>query len=267
MNRLVDNPYFILLKAEFKKTRDFKANFAAQCLFIPIKLLILILFWTAIFKHTTVIQGFELNDMILYYFGIHTTSYFINPFCIITYDMYKDITTGNMDLYLTKPLSYFLIHYISKLHHYIFGSLIFLGISSLLKEVGLVNVSYMNLIFIVFFILLSCTLLYLMFLTIGILTFYLKNTLSLRDILWAFIRLLCGTLLPLEFYPKIVLNVLEYLPFKYIYYTPSMLLIKNINMMEIVKELVIIFIWITLLIKFNQWLWRKAVKKNTALGG
>lgn len=60
--------YLYLLKIEIHRFSEFKVNFFSQCLILPVKFLVLLLFWASLYEaNGEVINGYTYWQMIFYY--------------------------------------------------------------------------------------------------------------------------------------------------------------------------------------------------------
>jgi len=86
-----------------------------------------------------------------------------------------------------------------------------------------------------------------------------------KDIL---VTVLSGALIPLQFFPDAMRNVLFWLPFQAIYHTPLMLVTKPDQSWEILLTMLSIqFIWVVVLFAATQLFYNQAIKVLRIGGG
>ena len=260
--------YLYLLKIEIHKFSEFKVNFFSQCLILPVKFLVLILFLGSLYEaNGEVINGYTYWQMIFYYVQVSIISFVVQPFAVVTYELFRDIQTGNIDVMMTKPVSYLLRSYLVKCHHPLFG-FFFLAVADALyfgffEPVPLSQFLVMLGIQLLFLII-SASILFLLFALVGILSFFISKSLSIRDILWMLIKLFSGSLLPVAFYSDTFLKISNDLPFQYIYYIPTL------AMSEATEALVYVLpglLWIIVLGVITKLLYHWGCQIHESLGG
>lgn len=177
-------------------------------------------------------------------------------------DKVKDGTIVNM---LLKPVNYsfyFIAEESANILKIIINSvaLFVLGISF----GGVLNLSALNILFVVISVILSIIIGLLMQLALGLVAFEMEETKSIWFIIQKFQFLL--VFVPLEFYSVIVQKLLLFLPTTYIIYAPARILVKfdmNTSVFLILMQLVSIAVLGIL----SSMLYKKGVKKINANGG
>ena len=61
----------------------------------------------------------------------------------------------------------------------------------------------------------------------GLFSFYTGSIWGLKNFKYVILLLLSGKAIPLNFYPKVLRKILDFLPFKYMFYSPVMSLVEN----------------------------------------
>lgn len=80
----------------------------------------------------------------------------------------------------------------------------------------------------------------------------------------ALIAFCSGQVVPLWFYPDFLLRIINWLPFKYVFYEPLLLFIRNGNLFQTVCFQVI---WIFILSLIGRFMWKCVSKKIVVQGG
>jgi len=75
-----------------------------------------------------------------------------------------------------------------------------------------------------------------------------------------------GMLLPINFMPLALQNVLKYLPFNYFFYEPSRIYLNIYPYGKVLEIIGIQILWIILLYLFFNYFFKKAVKKFEGVG-
>jgi len=101
---------------------------------------------------------------------------------------------------------------------------------------------------------------------LGLLGFWFVQIWILARFLSDFTRFFAGALIPLVFFPDILLKISKFLPFKYMYYSPIDIFIRASGS-EAIDIILRQIIWIISLHLLQAILWKFAIKKLVILGG
>jgi ABC-2 type transport system permease protein len=119
-------------------------------------------------------------------------------------------------------------------------------------------------------IVLSFLLAFMISFLVGLSAFFIKNNLSMRNLKFIIIGLFGGAYFPIDFYPVWIRNIVDWLPFKYVFYVPLQLLLNrmgNGSFGEYARIIAIQVAWIFGLFLLCKLLWDKSVKRFCAVGG
>jgi ABC-2 type transport system permease protein len=82
------------------------------------------------------------------------------------------------------------------------------------------------------------------------------------------INLLSGALIPMQFFPETVQNLLKLLPFQAIYNVPLMMITSpDLDVSAYWQALAVQVFWVLLLFAFSRWFYHRCFKKLTVSGG
>jgi len=102
---------------------------------------------------------------------------------------------------------------------------------------------------------------------LGYMAFWLEEA---NAVSWSFMvlfNILTGFFLPLDFFPDRILRVLEMLPFASWGYIQTKLYIGFYSLNEQILLFVIQILWVFALLLINKAVWKKGIKKYSAVGG
>ena len=99
---------------------------------------------------------------------------------------------------------------------------------------------------------------------IGLLAFWLEETWIFRVLLQIIAYFLSGAIIPLEFYPAWLVQLLDYSPFPFLAYIPVKIFLGSYT--APLKAAVILLVWILLSAGFAAWIWKRGLKLYTAAG-
>lgn len=177
------------------------------------------------------------------------------------YDLMDDISTGNLDIYLVRPMNYLLYKYFSSLHIFflfLLGMLVFGAVNG----INLFSLQSLN---IICFYIISISFVFIIFAMIGTLSFLVENVLTFRDNAWNIIRLFGGSIIPLNFHPPTLSHLLKFLPFEYIYYKPTVF--TQGILLPTTQDYLITITWFLVGIFILRIMWNKSLKLYSSQGG
>ena len=101
----------------------------------------------------------------------------------------------------------------------------------------------------------------------GLLTFWFLEIQSFVILSMAIESLLGGQIFPLDLMPAGLFRVSQFLPYFYQMYFPVAIVTGRIDFSTAQRGVLIQFAWVVLLLAFNQFLWRRGLRRHTAVGG
>ncbi len=107
---------------------------------------------------------------------------------------------------------------------------------------------------------------YLLTATITSLAFWTTRVFSIHDFYFALSLLFSGQFVPLTLMPKIIQNIAQYLPFRFQLYHPIQLILGRLSVAEIIQGYLTAGIWLIVSITLFNWVWRRGVKRFSAVG-
>ncbi len=262
------NKYFEISKINYKSQLAFRFDIAVNVIFTVAKILFAYLLWKGIFADQSLIAGFTFDAMLSYYI-IHSFLTQLDMSDQISNEISTKIRAGTFSKYMVVPVNiqgYFMAQSA--------GASVFYLIFNLFAAVVWIFVFGIHFTFTADpFILLSALLMVLLGLIfmlqlnyfLGLLTLKFQDIylfLMIKNNLLAFVA---GTLIPLVLLPEPVIRVLRYLPFYYVSYLPSMLLIGR-NREELGFGFVIILFWLLFFAVINKITYERLRVKYDGVG-
>lgn len=261
--------YLCLLKIEFMKIKEYGLNFLGQLISLPIQMLVIYFIWKYVYINTSSIGSYSFYDIISYYFVLYIFEIAITPIGIVTFEVWNDINQGKLNIYLSKPISYPLFIFFSKIGYFIWSiasGIIFLYVIAIFFPV-VISHNIINIILTILSSFLGIVLMFTMFFIIGVLTFWLENVLTLRDNLWNIIKILSGQIFPVTFFPAAFQKISNFLPFQYIYYVPISILQNKLAGIFLYKYFISQLLWALCMSILSWILWLIGSRRYTAQGG
>lgn len=233
--------------------------------------LTMLFIWLAVYQGQggeTAIGGFNLSQMLTYYFGVALIS------AVATahndWDVAREIQSGQLSLYLSKPISYIFHHLITNLAWKMLKGLCiapFLLLTFFLFKPYLsLAASPLQLLFFIPVAALSFLLYFLNSMIFGLIPFWLEEYGSFIELNEMLRSLFSGMILPLSFLPGVFLGISQILPYRLFYDLPLRILSGKAVGVEILSGIGWQFAWIVLFIFLYRFLWRKGVARYCAYG-
>ncbi|MFD2649384.1 ABC transporter permease [Devosia albogilva] len=223
--------------------------------------------WSAAFAGRVVADGATLPQMITYVMvaGLlyWNTDRLIN-------DVGDAVRTGDITIFLLKPLNYPASLLATHFGHYVFDQLVvtlpvfvIIGLT-----VGLLPPASMfhALVFIPYWAL-SWLMLFTLAALCGLLAFWLLTVFALEWFLKGIMALASGAIVPLWFMPGWLAGILGYLPFAWVSYYPSAIYLGKLDPSSAFLHFGIGAAWLAALLSFLLWLWSQARQRLTVQGG
>ncbi len=248
-------------KIEILKSKEYALSFFASLLYIPISVLIPYFLWKYIFQYQETLGQMNLQDVLFYLITIQIVKLSFSDLMAEVYYIFQDINTGQLDLYITKPVNYLLSRYFSALGRI---AITFpLGLVFWIIMGGLFNaLTLENLIYFTISLFLGFTVFFVVLAIIGTSTFWLKSVLTLRDIFWFILAIFSGEILPLKLFGK-SLSFIEHNPLASIYYIPSIIVQETNKAYLILEQGIYLLVFVALL----YFLWKVGIGKYESQGG
>ena len=224
--------------------------------------------WRSIYQHSTTIRGLTFNETFIY-IGLGSAMFILLK-TYIDWGLHYEIREGAIATYLIKPINLGLY-------------LLSMGLGSLLMSLTAITIPTILLLTLVFKVeftlglglilfpvslLMAFLIAFNMDFFIGLLGFY-------TDSVWGFgttkdiiIAVFSGALIPLQFFPDAIRNILVWLPFQAIYHTPLMMVTKPDQGWDVfLPMLAVQIIWVIVLFATTQLFYNQAVKVLRIGGG
>jgi ABC-2 type transport system permease protein len=129
------------------------------------------------------------------------------------------------------------------------------------------NLSVINVIFLVLFLLISTVTSLLLFSIIGYMAFWLENAEAVMWSLGVLLNLLSGMVIPLDFFPEWSVPLLERTPFASWGYLPTKIYLGLFDVSQMIDLLIVHSLWVVLLLTLNKIIFKIGIKKYSSVGG
>ena len=95
----------------------------------------------------------------------------------------------------------------------------------------------------------------------------LKNLWGSNLLKTSIVAFMSGSLIPLAFFPKIVSDILSFLPFSSLIYTPVMIIVGKYDASQILQAILLQFFWLIVMVGLSQLIWKRVQSFITIQGG
>lgn len=234
--------YVKYIRIAIKKEFYYKTNMFGLILTTLFALFIQVKLWEAIYAGNESLNGILYSNMFLYIVIGIILRKFLG--CGIDETVSTSFQSGNIAVELLKPQSYFWKTVCMDVGR---GSVHLIIVSIIGMLFFVTRNYYIPSKLTVLLVVVSSILGYVIFVTmsycIGLASVWLGRSVGLTMLKSSMFYLLGGAIIPIDFYPQELAKVVEYLPFKYIYYTPISFLIRDVHRDDITKNLCMQIVW------------------------
>ena len=258
--------YFKIFKISLISYLEYRVNFVLSFLFSLVPFSVSVLLWVAVAKHSEFIK---VKEVVSYYFVILIVKNITTTNSIIRFS--DDIRLGELNKYLLKPYNYCFYNLMADLpERIVFIVMNFIPlilIYTFLHSYINLDLSLIKVFFFIIFLILGYLINFFIDFLIGLYSFYFSKVSSLYTSIKVLRNLSAGNIFPLLMLPAKIFLILQFLPFMYTSYVPTMLLLERTSLNLILRNLFISIAWLTILCLFSVMLWKRGMKRYSAYGG
>ena len=259
------------MRVGFQNNLVYRFNFLFRAAFSLIPLLATIYLWETIYRgKTSAIGGYTLPGMISYYLLVTL----VDTFTSVTDDDWQiaaDIKDGNISQFLLKPinfLGYRISLFLSGKVIFAAVSLVPLGVFFFAERAYLVApAGFAALAAFALSLALTVALQFFMSYTLALLSFWVTEVSTIIFILFAFEYIASGHLFPLSILPPAIAHALAWTPFPYLLFFPVTVYLGQVKGAALAQGLAAEAGWTVLFFALAQFVWRRGIKKYSAVGG
>ena len=261
--------YRVLFKNHLATVLEYRSEILFGVILELVGFVGIILYWTAVYKDTSSVGSYNLGSMLAYYLILPL----IYMFTGVNFAQYlgEDIKSGVLANQLLKPF-YTQIWYISRmLARRVINLVLVVPFLLLplffLNSQGLFTPTIMGIgtcmLLMVFSLFLYSSLEF----CIGYLAFWVDDVWAFRHIKEIVIGTLGGMMFPLAIVQdKVLMGIINALPFRFIYYTPLNYLLGKADISQLGSDLQQMLTWSLVFIILATILWKQGLKKYEAYG-
>jgi len=266
---------WVILRTCIEERLVYRADFAIGTLFRFLPIVTQIFLWGAIFQVGTSqargdIEGYSYQNMVAYYLLAMVARAF-SSMPGLAGGIALSVRDGSIKKYLTQPidmLSYMFWHRVAhKLVYYVVATGPFVLVFWLCRGYFPGWPDALTIAGFCLSLVMAFLLGFLIEALIGQISFWFLEVSSLLFIYMMLNYFLSGHMIPLDLLPAPVDRIVEFLPFKYLAYTPPAILLGRFSHAELARELAVELSWVMALLLVNRIAFARGVRRYGAFGG
>lgn len=264
--------FLALATMEARKMMSYRADFwIGMVMGFAIQLGVVWFLWKAVFAEAgaTLLQGYTFDGVIAYFLTANLLGKIVrgtdNEGLLA-----NEIYGGSLTRYIVYPTSFFAFKYASRL-----GGMLPMVVQAML--IGAVcpfivtlpesmSVTVASVSMAAVFVLWANLLHWLLYWPVEGVAFWADNVWSLNVMMRLIISLLGGAMLPLDFFPAAVRDVLLWLPFPYIFYFPTKVFLGQVSLAEFAGGLMVCALWVAITGAIAYAVWKRGDRVYTGVG-
>lgn len=251
----------------------YRANFICFLLGEIMSCFIMFFVWKAVFMSSgsETFMGFSMEDMVVYLFIAFLTGYL--TYSDGTYAIAMEIRDGSIAMRMIKPCSFDMCFLFQELGNKIFNIIVIFVPITFGVEVyryAITGAWQFDIRYFLLYIVSLCMAYLISFyfnVSYGFMAFYLKNLWGADILKEVIINFLSGATIPLAFMPAVLADVLSFLPFSSLCYTPVMIYMGMYSWSQIASKMLLQALWLIVMILISKAVWNHAVKRLCSQGG
>lgn len=260
--------YWRAAKNTWDEAFAYRLNFSLWRIRTVMNILLVYFLWLSLLGNGSFIFGYSKIQMITY---ILLTAFISNMVLSSrSASIGDEINSGDLSNYLVKPMNYFTYWFFrdmgDKAMNMSFALIEFSLIFIFLRPTFFMQTNLVLILFFIISLIVSILILFFLNVLVSLLGFWIDQVWPLRFIFFIIIQFFAGSLFPLDILPKPLFFIFNLLPFPYLLYFPVKIYLGSVNWLIILSGFIISNIWIFLLYKLVNFLWKKGIKNYSAQG-
>ena len=265
--------YWHVLNVGIQNNLTYRFNFFARAVFGLIPLIATLYVWRTIYSGKgpgSEVGSYTLPEMISYYLIVTI----VDALTAVNEDDWQiaaDIKDGNISQFLLKPINYL----VYRLVLFFSGRVTYLAVAAIPLAIFIISLRQYfvlpatPLIFALFLfsMLLTALLQFFMSYAMAMLAFWVLEVSTFIFILFAFEYIASGHMFPLDILPRGFSQILFFTPFPYQMYFPVAIYMGKVNGNALIQGLLVQAAWVAAAYGFAQFMWRRGIRKYSAVGG
>lgn len=265
--------YTPFTKAGILQTMAYRFNFLFFLIGEMFKCFIMYYVWRAVFEssNSSTFMGFSMIDMTVYLFISFLTGYL--TYSDGAYAVGEEIRDGSIAMRMIKPVSFDMTFLFQEIGNRCIVVLVVLVPICVGVEIykfivtGTVMFNPINFGLFMVSTLIAYLISFYFNVCYGFMAFFLKNLWGSNILKEVIVDFLSGATIPLAFMPEALKNVLTFLPFSSLNYTPVMIYMGMYSLQKSLALIVLQLFWLGCFVLLSKFIWHSAIKRLAVQGG
>jgi ABC-2 type transport system permease protein len=247
---------------------QYRANLIMYIFYWLVSPIIYLAVWTSIANANGDVKGLTANDFITYYMILLIVDQLTSNIIIHIF-AYK-VQDGSLSGELIKPIHPLLTN--TLMNDLAFKALNLMILTPIWIVLALLfkpqfdSVTINGILLSIPVIMLGYAINFLLSGTISSLSFWTTRVYSIHEFYYAMILLFGGQFVPLQLMPEMIQNIAKFLPFQLFMYLPIQIIQGNLTAEQIGQGYIMGILWLIIAIFLFLRVWRKGVKRYSAVG-
>lgn len=266
---------WFILRTSIDERLAYRGDFAFATLVRFLPIVTQVFLWGAIYQAQSageerVINSYRYSDMVAYYLLVMVGRAF-SSMPGLTSGIARDIRDGSIKRFLTQPVDLidwmFWNRVAHKLVYYAVATGPFLLVFYLCRDYFRQEITPPLVAAWIASLIMAFLVGFLIEALLGLLAFWFLEVSSLIFIYMLLSYFLSGHMLPLDWLPEPYAGWIQWLPFKYLAFFPSAVILGRYSPPELARELLIEVAWVAALYLANRWALTRGLRRYSAYGG
>lgn len=275
MNSTTLRTKWFILRTSIDERLAYRGDFAFATLVRFLPIVTQVFLWGAIYQAQSageerVINSYRYSDMVAYYLLVMVGRAF-SSMPGLTSGIARDVRDGSIKRFLTQPVDLidwmFWNRVAHKLVYYAVATGPFLLVFYLCRDYFRQEVTPTLVAAWIASLIMAFLIGFLIEALLGLLAFWFLEVSSLIFIYMLLSYFLSGHMLPLDWLPEPVATWIQWLPFKYLAFFPSAVILGRYSPGVLARELLIEAGWVVVLYLANRWALARGLRRYSAYGG
>ncbi|HEX8931985.1 MAG TPA: ABC-2 family transporter protein [Patescibacteria group bacterium] len=262
------NKYFFIIRNTWDEIATYRFNFAMWRLRNVLQLVTVYYLWLIVTPVHGQIFGYSQSLILTYILGAAFLSSII--MATRTQEIGNNINSGDLSSYLVRPFNYFGFWFArdlgDKASNIGFAIVELVFFYFIFKPSLFIQTNLVILLLFITAIALAIMLNFFVGCLLGMIGFWSSEIWAPRFIFFILISFLAGGAFPLDIFPQVVSNILQFLPFTYFLYFPLKIYLGGLTTGQIFSGLLIAILWVGILSLLTRIVWTKGLKFYSAQG-
>ena len=247
---------------------QYRANLMMYLLFWLVSPIVYLAVWTTIAKGQGSVGGLTPNDFVTYYMTLLIIDQLTSDITIHIFAF--KIQDGTLSGELTRPVHPILTNaLVTNISFKVLTLMTLIPVwlvLLILFQPNFSTVTWQGILLAVPAILLGFAISFLFGASLTCIAFWTTRVWSLAEFYWAMILLFSGQFVPLQLMPQVVQQIARVLPFQLFKYFPIQIVLGRLSQAEIIAGYLTGFAWLVVALFCFTWIWKRGVKKFSAVG-